>query len=149
MSGAAYAIGDLARQTGTKVETIRWYERDGIMPAPVRTAGGHRVYTQADLDRLAFIRHARELGFPLEDVRELLRLADEPERPCAESDAIARTHLEAVRSRIARLQALEAELVRMVAACGHGRVAECRVIEVLADQSHTHCLHDGHGGTGL
>ncbi len=149
MSGAAYAIGDLARQTGTKVETIRWYERDGIMPAPVRTAGGHRVYTQAHLDRLAFIRHARELGFPLEDVRELLRLADEPERPCAEADAIARVHLEAVRSRIARLQALEAELVRMVAACGHGRVAECRVIEVLADQSHAHCLHDGHGGTGL
>ncbi len=149
MSGAAYAIGDLARQTGTKVETIRWYERDGIMPAPVRTAGGHRVYTQAHLDRLAFIRHARELGFPLEDVRELLRLADKPERPCAEADAIARVHLEAVRSRIARLQALEAELVRMVAACGHGRVAECRVIEVLADQSHAHCLHDGHGGTGL
>ena len=149
MSGAAYAIGDLARQTGTKVETIRWYERDGIMPAPVRTAGGHRVYTQAHLDRLAFIRHARELGFPLEDVRELLRLADKPERPCAEADAIARVHLEAVRSRLARLQALEAELVRMVAACGHGRVAECRVIEVLADQSHAHCLHDGHGGTGL
>ncbi len=149
MSGSAYAIGDLARQTGTKVETIRWYERDGIMPAPVRTAGGHRVYTQAHLDRLAFIRHARELGFPLEDVRELLRLADKPERPCAEADAIARVHLEAVRSRIARLQALEAELVRMVAACGHGRVAECRVIEVLADQSHAHCLHDGHGGTGL
>ena len=74
--GAAYAIGDLARQTGTKVETIRWYERDGIMPEPVRTAGGHRLYTQAHLDRLAFIRHARELGFALDDVRGLLRLAD-------------------------------------------------------------------------
>ena len=72
MSGAMYAIGDLARQTGTKVETIRWYERDGIMPAPVRTAGGHRLYTRTHLDRLAFIRHARELGFPLEDVRALL-----------------------------------------------------------------------------
>ena len=149
MSGAVYAIGDLARQTGTKVETIRWYERDGIMPAPVRTAGRHRLYTRTHLDRLAFIRHARELGFPLEDVRELLRLADDPERPCDEADAIARAHLAAVRSRIARLQTLEAELARMVAACGRGRVAECRVIEVLADQSHTHCLHDGHGGTGL
>ena len=149
MDSEVYAIGDLARRTGTKVETIRWYECDGIMPAPVRTAGGHRLYTQAHRDRLAFIRHARELGFPLEDVRELLRLADDPERPCAEADAIARSHLAAVRSRIARLQALEAELARMVAACSHGRVAECRVIEVLADQSHTHCLHDGHGGTGL
>lgn len=148
-TGAAYAIGDLARQTGTKVETIRWYERDGIMPAPVRTAGGHRLYTQAHLDRLAFIRHARELGFPLDGVRDLLRLADDPERPCDEADAIARAHLAAVQGRIARLQALEAELSRMIAACGRGRVAECRIIEVLADQSHTHCLHDGHGGTGL
>ena len=149
MSGAAYAIGDLARQTGTKVETIRWYERDGIMPAPARTEGGHRLYTRTHLDRLAFIRHARELGFPLEDVREMLRLADAPERPCADADAIARAHLVAVRSRIARLQALEAELARMVTACGNGRVAQCRVIEVLADQSHAHCLHAGHGGTGL
>ncbi|MDA8248616.1 MAG: helix-turn-helix domain-containing protein [Rhodospirillales bacterium] len=148
-TGAAYAIGDLARQTGTKVETIRWYERDGIMPAPVRTAGGHRLYTQAHLDRLAFIRHARELGFPLDGVRGLLRLADDPERPCGEADTIARAHLAAVQGRIARLQALEAELSRMIAACGRGRVAECRIIEVLADQSHTHCLHDGHGGTGL
>ena len=149
MSDAVYAIGDLARQTGTKVETIRWYERDGIMPAPVRTAGGHRLYTRTHRDRLAFIRHARELGFPLEDVRELLRLADDPERPCDQVDAIASQHLAAVRSRIARLQTLEAELARMVAVCGGGRVAECRVIEVLADQSHAHCLHEGHGGTGL
>lgn len=149
MDSEVYAIGDLARQTGTTVETIRWYERDGIMPAPVRTAGGHRVYTRTHLDRLAFIRHARELGFPLEDVRGLLRLADNPERPCDEADAIARAHLAAVQGRIARLQALEAELSRMIAACGRGRVAECRIIEVLADQSHTHCLHDGHGGTGL
>jgi len=142
-------IGDLARSAGTTPETIRWYERDGIMPAPVRTAGGHRLYSQAHLDRLAFVRHARELGFALENVRELLRLADDPERSCDEADAIARSHLAAVRSRIARLQSLEAELSRMVAACGRGRVAECHVIEVLADQSHAHCLHSGHGGTGL
>jgi hypothetical protein len=82
-------------------------------------------------------------------VRRLLRLADDPERPCEQADAIARSHLEAVRGRITRLQALEAELVRMIVACGSGRIAECRVIEVLADQSHSHCLHDGHGGTGL
>lgn len=145
----ALAIGDLARQTGTKVETIRWYERDGIMPPPARTEGGHRAYTRTHLDRLAFIRHARELGFPLEDVRALLRLADEPERPCVEADAIARGHLAAVRSRLQRLQALEKELVRMVDECGHGRVGECRVIEVLADHSHTRCIQDGHGGTGL
>jgi DNA-binding transcriptional MerR regulator len=149
MAAAPYAIGDLARQTGTKVETIRWYERDGTMPPPARTEGGHRAYTQAHMDRLAFIRHARELGFALDDVRALLRLSDDPDRPCAEADAIARQHLGAVRSRIARLQTLEAELARMVDACGHGKVGECRVIEVLADLSHEHCLHPGHGGTGL
>lgn len=149
MGAASYAIGDLARQTGTTVETIRWYERDGTMPPPARTGGGHRVYTRAHLNRLAFIRHARELGFPLDNVRALLRLSDEPDRPCAEADVIARQHLTAVRSRIARLQALEAELERMVDACGHGKVAECRVIEVLADLSHGQCLSDGHGGVGL
>ena len=149
MSAAVYAIGDLARQTGPKVETIRWYEKDGVMPPPARTEGGRRAYTRAHLDRLAFIRHARELGFPLKEVRALLRLADDPDRPCAEADAIARQHLGAVRSRLGRLQALETELERMVEACGHGKVAECRVIQVLADLSHEHCLHQGHGGTGL
>lgn len=149
MASVPYAIGDLARQTGTKVETIRWYERDGTMPPPARTEGGRRAYTQEHLDRLAFIRHARELGFPLDDVRALLRLSDEPDKPCADADSIARAHLGAVRSRIARLQALEAELERMVEACGHGKVAECRVIQVLANLSHEHCLNQGHGGTGL
>lgn len=145
---ADYAIGDLARQTGTKVETIRWYERDGVMPPPARTEGGRRAYTRAHLERLAFIRHARELGFPLDDVRTLLGLADDPDRSCADADAVARAHLGAVRSRIARLQALEAELTRMLADCGQGNVAECRVIEVLADHSHANCLHRGHGEVG-
>ena len=149
MGAARYAIGDLARRTGTKVETIRWYERDGIMPAPARTEGGRRLYTGEHADRLAFIRHARELGFSLDDVRALLGLADQPGHPCAEADAIARRHLDAVRTRIARLQALEAELARMLAACAHGTVGDCRVIEVLADQSHAHCLAREHGGTGL
>lgn len=134
-TGRVYAIGELARQTGTKVETIRWYERDGIMPAPIRNAGGHRLYTEAHRDRLAFVRHARELGFSLKDVRELLRLADDPERPCEQADTIARQHLAAVRSRIARLLALEVELQRMVEACDGGRISDCRVIEVLADQT--------------
>ncbi|MBN8874244.1 MAG: helix-turn-helix domain-containing protein [Rhodospirillales bacterium] len=147
MDAAEYAIGELARRTGTKVETIRWYERNQLMPQPARTAGGRRVYRRVHLDRLAFIRHARELGFPLDDVRALLRLTDVPEHSCAEADRIARAHLAAVRGRITRLQALEAELARMVADCGQGRVADCRVIEVLADHSHANCLHpEGHGG---
>lgn len=143
------SIGDLAARTGTKVETIRYYEKTGLMPRALRTSGNHRAYTQVHADRLAFVRHGRELGFALADIRTLLDLADEPARSCEEADSIARRHLSAVQSRIARLKALESELQRMVDACSCGRVADCHVIEVLADHSHTKCLEGDHGGTGL
>lgn len=130
------SIGDLSRATGVKATTIRFYEAEGLLPAAARSEGGHRVYGRAALDRLGFIRHARELGFGMEDVRELLRLADAaPDAPCEGADAIARRHLAAVRDRIARLRSLEAELERMTASHA-GRIAECRVIEVLADVAH-------------
>jgi DNA-binding transcriptional MerR regulator len=146
--GHVFSIGDLAARTGTKVETIRYYEKAGILPAAARTAGNHRAYTQAHADRLAFVRHSRELGFPLDSIRTLLTLAADPGRSCAAVDAIAREHLASVQGRIARLQALEAELSRMVRECGCGRVADCRVIEVLADHSHAHCLAADHAGRG-
>lgn len=92
----AFSIGDLASRTGTKVETIRYYEKVGLLPAPARTGGNHRAYTRAHADRLAFIRHSRELGFSLESVRAILALSDDADRPCAEVDAIAREHLDAV-----------------------------------------------------
>ncbi|MGH7120334.1 MAG: MerR family transcriptional regulator, partial [Acetobacteraceae bacterium] len=149
MDTNAFSIGDLAAQTGTKVETIRYYEKVGVMSPAARTAGNHRVYTQGHLDRLAFIRHSRELGFPLDSVRTLLTLADNPNQSCAEVDAVACQHLAAVRSRIARLQALEVELARMVRECRCGRVSDCHVIEVLADLTHSHCLSTDHRGTGL
>jgi DNA-binding transcriptional MerR regulator len=138
-------IGALARRADTKVETVRYYERIGLLPAPLRSAGNQRVYGKAAADRLAFIRHARELGFPLDAVRELLQLADQPDRSCAGADQIAARHLQAVRLKIARLRALEAELERMLVACAHERIATCRVIEVLADHSHAHCLDPAHG----
>ncbi len=147
--GSAFSIGDLAGQTGTKVETIRYYEKVGLMPPTARTVGNHRAYAQAHISRLAFIRHSRELGFPLESVRTLLAMADDPTQSCVEVDAIASQHLASVRSRITRLQALEVELSRMVQECGCGRVADCRVIEVLADQTHAHCLSPDHHGTGF
>ena len=137
---AAYSIGDLAREASTKVETIRYYEKIGLMPKAARTAGNHRAYSADHRDRLAFIRHARELGFPLDDIRALLDLSDNPEAPCADADAIAERHLAGVRSRIARLQALETELTRMTDACRGKTVSDCRVIEVLAD--HGHCSRD-------
>jgi DNA-binding transcriptional MerR regulator len=127
------SIGRLARETGVKVPTIRYYERVGLLPEAERSAGNQRLYDAAAVRRLAFIRHARELGFPLDAVRDLLRLADEPERSCAAVDAIARRQLVEIRRRLARLEALEGELARMLAQCEGERIADCRVIEVLGD----------------
>ena len=134
------SIGDLSRRTATKVQTIRYYEQIGLMHEAERSAGGQRRYREGDLERLAFIRHARELGFPLDAIRELLDLADNPKRPCDEADAIARRQLVRVEQRIRRLEALRAELSRMLEECSGGRVSDCRVIEVLRD--HSECLAD-------
>jgi len=141
------AIGRLARETGVKVATIRYYERVGLLLEAERSAGNQRLYDAAAVRRLAFIRHARELGFPLDAVRDLLRLADEPERSCDAVDAIARRHLVLIRRRIARLQALEGELVRMLAQCEGERIAECRVIEVLGDPALRSGEHDAEDDT--
>ncbi|PKP69120.1 MAG: MerR family transcriptional regulator, partial [Alphaproteobacteria bacterium HGW-Alphaproteobacteria-5] len=113
-------IGSLANKTGTKVQTIRYYEQIGLMPEPGRTEGGQRRYGDDELDRLAFIRHARQLGFSLEAIRELLDLSDHPHRPCLEADAIARRQLKQVEQRLARLEALRTELQRMVHECSGG-----------------------------
>lgn len=137
-------IGVLARRTGCKVQTIRYYEQIGLMPEPRRTGGAQRRYGARDAERLGFIRHARELGFGLESIRELLRLTDQPERSCEEADAIARAHLAEIESRIVRLQALKKEMKRMIAECTGGRVADCRVIEVLAAHEHELCLTEDH-----
>ena len=132
------SIGALARRTGTKVQTIRYYEEIGLMPEAGRTGGGQRRYSEAELDRLAFIRHARELGFPLEDIRELLDLTDDPHRSCAKADASARRQLVRVEQRLRRLEALRTELNRMIEQCSGGEIADCRVIEVL--RHHSECL---------
>lgn len=131
-------IGALSRKTGTKVQTIRYYEHIGLLHEPRRTEGGQRRYSVPDLDRLAFIRHSRQLGFSLEAIRELLDLSDNPERSCAGADSIARRQLKQVQRRILRLQALKKELKRMIAECSSESVAECRVLEVLRD--HSECL---------
>jgi len=138
-------IGTLGQRTGTKVQTIRYYEEIGLMPEPDRTEGGQRRYGEQAIDRLAFIRHARQLGFTLESIRELLDLSDHPERPCDEADSIARKQLRDVELRLSRLEALRAELTRMVEECSGGRAADCRVLEVLRD--HGECLTD-HNSAG-
>ncbi len=136
------SIGTLAKRAGTKVQTIRYYEDIGLMPEPTRTAGNQRIYSEADLRRLAFIRHARELGFSLDAIRSLLELSAHPDSPCADADAVAIRHLAEVKSRIARLEALRDELERMIRNCRGGRIAECRILEVLED--HSLCAHAEH-----
>lgn len=136
-----FSIGKLGKVTGTKVPTIRYYEQVGLLPPPERSGGNQRLYGRAAQERLAFIRHARELGFPIEAIRDLLSLQDRPDQPCAEADAIARTQLAAVEARLARLRSLKGELERMVAQCAHGTVADCHVIETLADHGLCHGDH--------
>lgn len=136
------SIGQLARETDTNIQTIRYYEQIGLLPEPPRTAGNQRRYGDTHKQRLSFIRHARALGFPLDSVRELLDLADDPGKPCQEADEIARHHLHDVDQRIERLTSLKRELERMVSQCAGGKVENCRVIEVLAD--HSRCLEDEH-----
>lgn len=127
------AIGEVARQTGLKIPTIRFYEAEGLLAAPARGANGRRQYREPDIRRLSFIRHARDLGFELGDVRSLLDLTDHPERPCGQADAIAQRHLDAVEERIAQLNELKKELSRIVRSCAGGRTAgRCNVIEALA-----------------
>jgi DNA-binding transcriptional MerR regulator len=137
-----YTIGNLARETGCKVQTIRYYEQIGLMPEPVRTSGNQRRYGRSHLDRLAFIRHSRQLGFSLEVIRDLLNLADKPSEPCQSVDGIARAQLHQVMRRIERLHALKGELECMIDECGQGRISECRIMEVLSD--HSRCVTDDH-----
>lgn len=125
-------IGDLSRAAGVNIETIRYYERIGVLPRPARQGNGRRTYGEDDSRRLGFIRHARDLGFELADVRTLLALQEHPQASCEDASRIAQAQLSAVESRIAKLQSLRDELRRMVSECQKGVVEECRVIEALS-----------------
>jgi Cu(I)-responsive transcriptional regulator len=125
-------IGDLARATGTKVETIRFYETEGLIPSPPRSAANYRLYEQSHLDRLSFIRRSRDLGFTLDQVRTLLRLADDRDAPCAEVDALTEGNIAEIDRKIADLQALRTELLRRLEICSKDTIADCRIIDALA-----------------
>ncbi len=130
------SIGELSRRTGVKVPTIRYYQSVALMPAPSRSEGQHRRYAPSDVSRLIFIRHARELGFEIDQIRTLLALQDNPNQPCSTVDRIARARLVEIEQRIRSLTALKAELDSMIKGCRLGNVATCRVIEALADHGH-------------
>lgn len=127
-----FSIGDVSRRAGVKVPTIRYYEQMGLIAEPERSEGNQRRYGRAELDRLMFIRHARDLGLGIEAIRELLELSDHPTRPCADADRIAAEQLAGVRAKIERLRKLEAELERIASNCDGGMAGECYVIHALA-----------------
>jgi DNA-binding transcriptional MerR regulator len=127
-----FSIGQLSKRTGVKIPTIRYYEQMGLIDAPERSEGNQRRYTADGLSRLSFIRHSRDLGFSIEDIKGLLELSQHPEKPCHDAHGIAVQHLENVQDRIAKLRRLERELKR-ISKCDADSVAECAVIETLAD----------------
>ena len=134
-------IGELSRATGTNIETIRYYERIGLLPAPDRTAANYRSYGDAHRARLSFVRHSRDLGFTIDEVRSLLDLSDHPDRDCTDADRIATRHLEQVEEKIAQLTLLRDELTRIVGRCRGGLAGDCRVIEALGDHGQCEAPH--------
>lgn len=124
-------IGELSRRTGVHIETIRYYERTGLLAPPHRSEGGRRLYGSDDVQRLSFVRHARDLGFGLPVIRSMLALQEHPDAPCSEITRMATEQLAAVEMRIAQLMALRDELRRTVDLCSGGPVAHCRIIEAL------------------
>jgi MerR family mercuric resistance operon transcriptional regulator len=126
------SIGILAKRSGVNVETIRYYERIGLLPAPPRSAGGYRIYSSAHADRLQFVRRARDLGLSLDEVRHLLGLADQKSRSCGKVHNLAARHLAGIRGRIADLKRMERVLSRLVQACAKGELPNCPLLEALA-----------------
>ena len=124
-------IGELARATGTKAETIRYYEREGILPAADRTDSNYRDYSTEHLQTLTFVRRARGLGFTMAQVRELLALSDHDEKPCQDVDQLVRQQLDDVEQRIADLMSLRDELGQMLQSCDADKIGDCRIVESL------------------
>lgn len=128
------SIGQAAKAAGTGAETIRYYEKIGLLPKPARTSGNYRSYGASEVSRLTFIRRARDLGFSLDQVRTLLSLSDDRQKSCVEVDEIARAHLEAVERKIAGLTALKRELSSVISQCGKDMIADCRILEALGSR---------------
>jgi DNA-binding transcriptional MerR regulator len=132
-------IGALAERTGTNAPTIRYYEEIGLLRRPDRRPGGQRVYGEEDAKRLTFIRRCRDFGFPIEQVKWLVALLDDPTRSCMEARELAREHLGAVRARLQELRALERSIAGFVAicdtSCEGGPAPDCVVLEDLLERT--------------
>ena len=128
------SIGQLAKASDVKIPTIRFYEEIGLLPQAERAANDRRIYGDAAIRRLAFIRHARQLGFSVDAIRDLLDLSDNPDRHCGAANRLAAQQLQDVEAKIAQLETLRGELRRMVDAACLGQAADCRVIEALTEK---------------
>lgn len=133
--GHRLTIGELAKLTCVNLETIRYFERIGLLEPPERTLAGHRLFAPEHAERLLFIRHARDMGFSQDDVRTLLKLSDGELTSCGEVKAVAAAHLDSIRQRIEKLQRLESLLAATVAKCSGGRVPTCPVIQAVTESA--------------
>jgi MerR family mercuric resistance operon transcriptional regulator len=124
-------IGQLAARSGIVVETIRYYERVGLIPGAPRSTSGYRLYRSEHVRRLVFVRRCRELGFSIKEIKSLIALADEREQPCSSVALIARQHLAEVRAKRADLGRLEQALEALTGSCDDGRVADCKILDAL------------------
>jgi MerR family transcriptional regulator, mercuric resistance operon regulatory protein len=146
--GSALTIGTLSRRTAVNVETIRFYERIGVLPKPPRSSGGHRLYSPDHLKRLTFVRRSRELGFSLDEVRGLLRLVEGGYYSCAEVRTITLDHLAEVRRKIGDLRRLERTLADVSSKCRGGKVPDCPIIDALFDARSAHAVRSAPDGPG-
>lgn len=128
---AAFPIGILARESGVNIETVRYYEKIGIMPKAARTPGGYRVYSTEHLKRLSFVRRGRELGFTLDELRNLLRLVDGHTYTCAEVRTLTMDHVADIRRKIADLKRLERVMTDISSRCSGKRIPDCPIIDAL------------------
>jgi Cd(II)/Pb(II)-responsive transcriptional regulator len=139
-------IGELAKLTDCQVETVRYYEREGLLPPPARSDGNYRVYTQAHVERLTFIRNCRSLDMTLEEIRSLLSLRDSPQDQCESVNALIDEHIQHVNARVASLQALQAQLLELRQRCIDGTLEHCGILQqleasggvVAAESEHSH-----------
>jgi MerR family transcriptional regulator, mercuric resistance operon regulatory protein len=124
-------IGGLSKKTGVNIETIRYYEKIGVLPHPQRTQGGNRIYDESQIKRLKFVRRSRELGFSLDEIREMLRLVDEKDFTCAEIASISQHHLDDIKLKINDLQKIERHMKDMLSQCSREKVPDCAILDIL------------------
>ena len=133
LKNTLFTIGTLSEKTGVNIETIRYYEKIGLIPKPYRSEGGNRLYNMGQVKRLAFIKRCRELGFPLDTVRGFLKLVDEKNYTCAEIADISRHHLEDIRAKIRDLKKIESHMKDMLSQCNKDKTPNCAFIEILSN----------------